>query len=448
MAPPALPAPVPLHGWGMQPVVHTRQLCSEDLERITRDAVLSRGLGRAYGDAALPPRGHPRPIAKTVLADRILSFDPETAVLRAEAGLSLRNLHAMFLRRGYFTPVSPGTAHVTLGGAVAADIHGKNHHVHGTFSNFVRALKMRVADGRVLEVSRTEHPDLFWATVGGMGLTGHMLEVEVQLEKVPSPWILEESRRFGSLAEVFAALNASADDWPMTVAWVDTSARGDAAGRGILICGRWATREEAPPHPPEPKRAIPVPFTFPSGLLNRWSIRLANAIWYAKHGAEPVRHVVHPDSFFYQLDIASDWNRAYGRKGFTQYQCVMPSDLDVYSGFLELFQRLGGCSFVTVFKDCGPAGEGMLSFPQEGTSMALDIPLGRKTPALVRALNAYVIEHGGRVYLAKDALSTAEEFRAMYPRYTEFAEARRAWDPELRFASAQSVRLMGDSPRV
>jgi FAD/FMN-containing dehydrogenase len=437
----------PLHGWGRHPVIEASTRAGEDLARLTEGATLSRGLGRAYGDAALPPAGGAGVVVKTPLADRILSFDEDTGVLRAEAGLCLKDLVDLYLPRNFFTPVTPGTQYVTLGGMVASDIHGKNHHVHGTFGNFVRALKLRVADGRVLEVTPEHEPELFWATFGGMGLTGHILEVEVALEKIPSPWIYEETRRFGSLAEVFHHLREDSESWPMTVAWIDTSVGGASRGRGIVMRGRWATPEEAPPEPPKPKRAITVPPWLPSGLMNRFTVRWMNAAYYMLHGAGDKQHVVDPRSYFYILDTLTEWNRGYGKRGFTQYQCVMPSDLQVYDAFLQHFQALGGCSFVTVFKDCGPAGQGHLSFPQQGTSMALDIPITtpEATRRMVKELNAFVLDHGGRVYLAKDAFTDAEDFQRMYPRYEEWSRIRRRWDPEGRLASAQSQRLMGDA---
>ena len=432
-----------LHGWGRFPVMESSVVASENLAEATDRAVLSRGLGRAYGDAALPPEGSSAPVAVSTRADRILAFDEATGVLRAESGPSLSTLARVYLPRNWFTPVSPGTQYVTLGGMVASDIHGKNHHVDGTFGNFVRALRMRVPDGRVLEVDRTTHPELFRATLGGMGLTGHILEVEVQLARIPSPWIREQSQVAGSLREVMARLEEASARSPMTVAWVDTSLRGRQMGRGIITEGRWATPEEAPAHPPGPRFSVPIPFTLPSGLMNPATIRVLNEVYFRRHGSRPRDHVVHPGTFFWQLDLATDWYRGYGRRGFTQYQAVLPRDPSVFEAFLRRFQEGGGSSFVTVLKDCGDPGEGLLSFPQRGTTMALDIPIRsvERTRALVRELNAFVIDHGGRVYLAKDALTDAEDFRRMYPSWEAFQAVRDQWDPERRLDSAQARRL-------
>lgn len=438
---PRMKSSVQLSGWGRHPWRTTTLRHSEALEADSAGARLARGLGRAYGDAALPADAGDEVIL-TPRADRVLSFDENTAVIRAEAGLELGELYHMFLRRGFFTPVSPGTRHVTLGGMVAADIHGKNHHVAGTFGRHVRALRMRVGDGRVLECSREQHAELFFATLGGMGLTGHILEVEAQLERVASPWIYEESERKDSLEEVFAGLREASATWPLTVAWIDTSSPGPRMGRGIVMRGRWATAEEAPQAPPTRNPRVRMPLDFPNGVVNPWTIGVLNRAWFAKHPSRPVKHSVAPESFFWILDLIDDWNRVFGRNGFMQYQCVLPSEVEIFRGFLALFQRLGACSFVTVLKDCGDAGEGLLSFPKRGSTIAVDIPLrdaehGRR---MNDALNEYVLAHGGRIYLAKDTFSRAEHVAAMYPRLDEWREIRRRYDPEGRIRSALGMR--------
>lgn len=437
------PAPQLLEGWGRCPRVEAPALASDDLPAITREANLSRGLGRAYGDAALPDGGD-KLVAVTPLADRVLHFDTEGGKFRAEAGLSLYTLNRITMPQGWFTPVSTGTQFVTLGGMVASDVHGKNHHVSGTFGRHVSALKMRVADGRILEISRDHEPELFRATLGGMGLTGHILEVEFQLEAISSPWIYEESERLPDIETIMTRLSASSDDWPMTVAWIDTSSKGKKLGRGIVMTGRWATAEEAKAGMPPEKREITVPFTVPHGVVSRFTLGLANTAWYTKHGGKYVKHVAHPQDYFYPLDAIQEWNRGYGPKGFTQYQCVMPSEPALFRQLLELFQKMGGASFVTVLKDCGPQGEGLLSFPKRGTSLALDIPVRSGTQALVDAMNEFVLKHDGRIYLAKDAFTRREHFQAMYPNLSAFNAIRQQWDPEGRISSAMATRLIDE----
>lgn len=386
----------------------------------------------------------------TSLADRILEFDPTSGRLRAEAGLSVLDIRRALLPRGWFTPVTPGTQYVTLGGMVAADVHGKNHHVEGCIGRHVRRLVMRVADGSVVRCSRDESPELFLATLGGMGLTGHILEVELDLAAVPTSWIRQDSERVPDIDAFVAGLKEAAGAWPMTVGWIDCLATGSDMGRGILMRGRWATADEAAaagkPTAPAEKRRIGVPLVAPGWLLGPLSVRAFNEVWYRKHPSRKVQGVVHPDSFFYPLDMIRDWNRLYGPRGFTQYQCVLPDAAgpEAPRRFLELLTQLGGASFLCVIKDCGEEGDGILSFPMRGTSIALDIGVRDGTQGLVDRLNAFVIDQGGRIYLAKDGFTRAADFAAMEPRLGRFMEIRRRWDPELTLRSAQSVRVLGD----
>jgi FAD/FMN-containing dehydrogenase len=435
-----------LYGWG-RVGVPGREVRSEDLEAITRDAVLSRGLGRSYGDSSLPPPSR-REVAGTTLANRILSFDAATGVLRAEAGLSLRELNRIFLSRGFFEPVAPGTQFITLGGMVAADVHGKTHHRSGSFGAHVRSLRMRVPDGRILECSRDVEPDLFRATLGGMGLTGHVLEVECRLIRVPSPWIQVESERIHDIDRFIEALKEAGPRWPYTMGWIDCLSGGGLMGRGILFCGRWAEAGEGPPEMPSPRRRPSIPFDLPSWVVNRWSVRAFNEVYYRSHIPRRRRRIMHPEAFLYPLDAIGHWNRLYGRRGFTQYQCVLPDAAGHRSArrFLELLTGRGGASMLCVIKDCGEEGVGLLSFPKPGISIALDIPIHDGTQSLVDALNELVIAEGGRIYLAKDAFTRKEHYRAMEPRLGEWERIRRTWDPQGRIRSAQSVRLLGDTP--
>ena len=432
-------------GWGRIAVPGMERF-TEDLERASEHASLFRGLGRSYGDAALPAPGQLEVLA-TPHADRILSFDPASGLLRAEAGLSLREINRLFLPRGWFTPVTPGTHFVTLGGMVAADVHGKNHHRAGCFGEHVTMLRMRLADGRTIECSPMVEPDLFFATIGGMGLTGHILEVEVPLVPVKSRWIESESERIPGIDQFIQALKEAGPEWPFTVGWIDCLSRGRSMGRGILIRGRWADRSRAPARAPRPRRRLSVPFVCPSWLLSRWSAMAFNAVYYHSHLPRIRRRMVSYESFFYPLDRIEHWNRLYGKNGFTQFQCVLPDAADVGAArnFLERLTALGGASFLCVIKDCGEAGRGLLSFPRRGISIALDIPVKRDTQALVDALNEKVLELGGRIYLAKDSFTRPEHFARMEPRLEKFLEIRRRYDPEGKFRSALSVRLFGDS---
>jgi decaprenylphospho-beta-D-ribofuranose 2-oxidase len=447
LTPPSDAAPAragTLAGWGRVPVVPGWEDRSEDLALVTADVPLTRGCGRAYGDASLPAPGDLR-VAGSTLANRIVAFDPAAGELHAEAGLTLDEVYRIFLPRGFFTPVTPGTRFVTLGGMVACDVHGKNHHRDGCFGRHVTAIRMRVADGAIVDCSPTEHAELFWATIGGMGLTGHLLEISFRLVRVPSPWIYQETERVADIEKFIEALKTASPDWPMTVGWIDCLATGSAMGRGILYKGRWADPGEAPRRFPGLRPPVAIPFTLPSGLLTPSLMRALNGAYFAKHGVGKRSAVVHPREFFYPLDALGHWNRLYGRRGFAQYQCVLPEAGGPGSArrFLDLVTRIGGASFLCVIKDCGAEGAGMLSFPRPGISIALDLPMHPETQALVDRLNELVIKEGGRIYLAKDALTRGEHLRAMDPRIDGFLRVRRSWDPDGRFRSAQSVRVFG-----
>jgi FAD/FMN-containing dehydrogenase len=305
---------------------------------------------------------------------------------------------------------------------------------------------MRVADGRIIECSREQERALFLATLGGMGLTGHILDVEFQMAPVPSPWILCESERIADVDAFIAGLKEAGETWPMTVGWIDCLSRGSSLGRGILMRGRWAEADEAPRQSPKPIGRLTVPVMLPAFVLSRFTVRAFNEVYFRMHPAARTRRVVHPDVWFYPLDAILHWNRIYGRRGFTQYQCVLPErgGHQAARAFLELLTSKGGASFLCVIKDCGTEGDGLLSFPMAGVSIALDIAIRDDTQAIVDTLNECVIAQGGRIYLAKDNFTRPEHFRAMEPRLPEWERVRNTWDPESRIKSAQSVRLLGD----
>jgi len=435
---------VTMTGWGNYPVVRGRELRSENLEAITRSAVLTRGLARAYGDASLPPPGD-HIVAASPLADRLLSFDSNTGIVRVEAGFPLMRLNRISLPRGWFTPVTPGTHFVTVGGMVASDIHGKNHHVAGCFGEHVRSLKMRVADGAIIECADGQH-DLFRATLGGMGLTGHILEVEFQMQRVPTPWIWEESERIDCFESVLERLETAGRDWPFTVCWSDFLVTGQNAGRAILNKGRWAEPGEAPAGQPKWRSAPTFPVHLPNWALQTWMMRIGNWLNYTYHGKAPREHITHPETFFYPLDVIREWNRIYGKRGFTQHQAVLPAPHTHrrHEQYLRLLHDNRAKVFLSVVKDCGNEGKGMISFPKRGVTYALDIPIDQDTQRVIDRLNDFVVAEGGRIYLAKDAFTREEHFRAMEPRLDAWNDVRRQWDTEQRLKSSLSVRLLGD----
>lgn len=442
-APLVVPKGATITSWGRE-VVPAIERQGEDLVKLTRGSVLSRGLARSYGDSSFPPPDHPV-VTSTVLGDRILSWDPRTGRLRAEAGLCLRDLNWSFLHRNWFPPVTPGTWYVTLGGMVASDVHGKMHHSVGCFGEWVRELRIQLSDGRVVDCSMEQHPDLFLATIGGMGLTGHILEVEFEMERIPSPWIYQDNTKIRDMDHMFEALQEAGEQYPMTVAWMDCFAPGNKLGRGHLNAGRWAKPDEAPTHPPRSFRRITVPEVFPNWTLNLLTGRLGYMFLYAV-AAKDGAGVVHPESFFTPLDKVLRWNRGYGRNGLTQYQCVIPFEAGPQAAkdVILLLRKMGVGVYLAVVKDCGAEGRGMLSFPRPGISLALDLKVDARTARAVALLNEHVIDHGGRIYLTKDRFTTAEHYAAMDERLPAFDAVRRKWDPERRIRSAQSIRVLGD----
>ncbi len=437
----------PIAGWGRRPVRPGRVARSARLVLPPDVApLLPRGLGRAYGDAAVPASAE-GVVIETARADRILEFDPASGLLTCEAGLSLAEILRVFLPRGWFPPVTPGTKFVTVGGCVASDVHGKNHHRDGSFSGFVERLRLRVADGSLVDCGPSEERDLYLATVGGMGLTGLIVEVTFRLRRVESPWIVLETVGVRGLEEMLDGLKASARDWPYTVGWIDCLARGGALGRGVLMRGRHASRDEAGGRPPEVRRSLRVPWDAPEWLLNPAVMRLFNRLYHARHRARSHQRLVSIEQFFYPLDALLDWNRLYGPRGFLQYQCAIPEAAGgaPVRALLEKLGSRGAASFLAVIKDFGQGSPAYLSFPVAGTTLSLDLPYrGRPTEDLVHELNAVVIQGGGRVYLAKDAVTRAEDFALMMPRLADWKAVRDRWDRDRRFRSAQSVRLFGD----
>jgi decaprenylphospho-beta-D-ribofuranose 2-oxidase len=434
-----------LSGWGRCPVVSARELRSEDLAALTRDVVLTRGLGRSYGDASLPAKAGER-VAGSRLADRVIAFDPGTGLLRAEAGLALRDVNRTFLPHGWFVPVTPGTQFVTLGGMAASDVHGKNHHSGGTFGRHVRRLRLRTGGGDIVEASPDVETDLFDASIGGMGLTGHLLEVDVTLKRVPSPWISGETEAVPDLETLIGRMLEDGRTWPYTLAWMDAIGAG-GRGRGVLYRGRWAEAEEAAGRG---RLTWPRDTEFPAALpywaFSRAGMRAFNQLVALRYGRGVRRSIQHPQTFFYPLDSLLHWNRAYGARGFTQYQCVVPHRAGI-AACRRLFATIharGGTPYVVVVKDLGAEGRGRLSFPCPGITFSIDMPVSAETQGIVDALNDIVAAEGGRIYLSKDAFTREAHYRAMDPRVDGFNAIRRRWDPEGRIRSALSVRLLGD----
>lgn len=419
-----------------------------DVGRILADgeesSYISRGLGRSYGDAALNQGAG---VISHVRLNRFLGFNPETEILECEAGVSLAEIIEVFLPRGFFLPVTPGTKFVTVGGAIASDVHGKNHHQDGTLARFLVDFRLQIPSGEVLTCSPEENRELFWATVGGMGLTGAILSARIRLRPVESAYVEVDYQKARNLDEALAAFTESDAGYRYSVAWIDCLASGKSLGRSVLMRGNDALQDQvrAAGHDPlalPRRRVLSVPFDAPSISLNRFSIGALNTLYYASHRNAAGR-LVDFDSFFYPLDSVHHWNRLYGRQGFVQYQAAFPTET-AEDGLRELLERLamaGRASFLAVLKRFGVANEGLLSFPFEGYTLALDLPGAPGIQEFLRRLDELVLRFGGRVYLAKDALLSPDTFAAMYPRAQEFRSIKQRVDPLGRLSSSLARRI-------
>ncbi|MFI4861175.1 MAG: FAD-binding protein [Phycisphaerales bacterium JB063] len=441
----------PLAGWGLQPSVDCavyRPGGASALRELIAYAngqrtLISRGLGRSYGDPATNADG----VVLHTAMNRFLAFDDTTGVVTAEAGVTYADLIDTLLPYGWFPSVTPGTKFVTLGGAVAADVHGKNHHHDGSFNTCVQSFQLLTPTGEQLTCSRDENADVFWATLGGMGLTGFILTVTIQMLKVTSSRIDVQTTRVGSLDAMLEHFAMTDDDHRYSVSWIDCLARGAKLGRGVVMQGTHAQGNGESDLFPAKRRAKAVPFHFPKQALNAMSVKAFNTAYYAKHGSG--QHVEGFDPFFYPLDAVHHWNRVYGRRGFVQYQPVFP-EADGAAGVCAVIERLSAAkrsSFLAVLKRMGGQQVGPLGFPMAGLTLAVDMPRGPGLRAFLHELDAIVLDHGGRVYLAKDAEMTAETFAAMYPRLDEFQQVRRRLDPSGVMASTQARRLGIVGPR-
>jgi FAD/FMN-containing dehydrogenase len=441
-----------LAGWGRYPVQDCfLQHC--DVARQARDSVAEageptltpRGLGRSYGDSALNAGGV---VADVSGMNYFRAFDETSGLLACEAGVSLAQIIEHFLPRGWFLPTTPGTKYVTVGGAIAADIHGKNHHRVGSFGEFVEEFELLTASGQVIPCSRNNNPDIFFATLGGMGLTGIILWARIRLVRVASAYLAVDYRQTTNFSHTLDLFEAGDAAYEHSVAWVDCLATGASLGRGVVMQANHAAVSELPdtvrsrPLDLPQKRRASVPFVPPCTPLTRWTVRAFNGWFYRKHADK--RRIVDIDSFFYPLDAIDHWNRLYGPRGFVQYQAFFPQATS-RAGLAELLTSVaasGAASFLAVLKSCGKADGGLLSYLEPGHTLALDIPFHpMTTPRLCRQFDEILLRHGGRVYLAKDAMTDAETFAKMYPRLSEFQQLKRRIDPQCRFSSSQARRV-------
>lgn len=432
-----------LAGWGRTAITRTElvELTRESVANHVRsgNSLIARGMGRGYGDCAVVAGG------KTVSTRQLRSLRVDGGCIEVDAGTSLEEVMKFALPQGWFVPVTPGTRFVTVGGAIAADIHGKNHHRDGTFGSHVEWIDLLLASGEIRRLTPSDK--LFWATVGGMGLTGIILSARVQMTPVETAQMSTVNQQVKNVDVLMDMMVRADHEWRYSVAWVDTMATKGSLGRSVLSTGEHATRTDArvkgDPLAYEPRQRLTAPSFVPSGVLNKWSVRAFNEAWFrktprkAKKGLESITHFFHP------LDGVAEWNRIYGRNGFIQYQVVVPdSHGSTIPWMIETFATRQVPVFLAVLKRFGAANHGMLSFPTTGWTLAVDIPAGVDGVArILDEMDERVVGEGGRIYLAKDSRMNPRHLASMYPRLNEFRSVRDEIDPSSRFKSNLSQRL-------
>lgn len=427
-----------IYGWGRYPqqdaYMHTPTSCAS-LELLAKQesSVLARGMGRSYGDSA-----NALSVMQTAYINHFIEFDKVTGKLTAEAGITLREILEVIVPSGWFLPVTPGTSYVTLGGAIASDVHGKNHHIAGTFGQHVKSLSMLLGTGEVVTTSTQHHADLFHATCGGMGLTGIIMSATIQLIPIRSSLISQKTIKADCIEAACEAFERNIDA-TYSVAWIDCLSKGKSLGRSVLMLGEHAEQVGLNI---DIRQKVSVPFSTPSALLNSVTMKAFNtAYWYkAKHSVSQTVSLI---PYFYPLDAVGEWNRLYGKKGFVQFQCVVPK-LDGVANMRKLLTEIsnsGEGSFLAVLKQFGIANENLLSFPTEGYTLALDFKASEAAIKTVKKLEAMVVEMGGRLYLTKDAVMHESTFKATYPNWEKFEAVRAQYGAVGKFSSAQSKRL-------
>jgi len=428
-----------IHGWGRFPRVEaqlhiprTRAECASIIQ--CHDTVTPRGNGRGYGDSALGDI-----ITQSSHLDHYIEFNPTTGILRCEAGVLLNDILDLIVPSGWFLPVTPGTSLASIAGCIASDVHGKNHHGSGTFSQYILSFDLMLGSGEILTVSKSNFPDLFRATCGGMGLTGLIINATIQLKPIQSSQILQNTLKAQSLEEVCTLFEIN-DASTYSVAWIDCQATKRKLGRSLLMLGEHSSNGDlTSPH----KKPLNIHFDMPSGLLNRYSVKGFNALYFNKELHKQSIKSLPYKPYFYPLDALQNWNKLYGKNGFAQYQFVLPIMVGVngLKKVLSAIAESGEGSFLAVLKMFGEENSNYLSFPLKGYTLALDFKINHKTLKLIKKLDDMIIDMGGRIYLAKDALMSEHLFKIMYPNWEVFEEVRSKYGALGKFSSHQSKRL-------
>lgn len=433
-------------GWGRYPKTTAELIEPADSQALQQRIAsakrsapcIGRGGGRSYGDSALAAQ-----LVTTRFLDSFLSLDAERRTLRCGAGTSLGDILRVCIPRGLFLPVLPGTSAVSVGGAIAADVHGKNHHVDGSFCSHVEQLSLVLASGEAITCSPKENSELFHATCGGMGLTGIIVDATLSLAAIENSAIDQRSLVARNLAECFEHIEANGDS-KYSVAWLDCLASGDSLGRSVVYLGEHAAAKNRKRERTVRERSSPsIPFSTPSFLLNKTTMLFFNAGYFAMQKRKKSSARLDYGSYFFPLDSLSNWNRLYGSAGFLQYQFLIPSEgaFEAITSVLERVSEAGKGSFLTVLKKFGEQNQNLLSFPKLGYTLTLDFKNEPALFPLLDELDRIVLDHGGRLYLAKDARMSEQVFKASYPNWERFMTLKQKYDPQNRFASLQSSRL-------
>lgn len=427
-----------IYGWGrynqQDAYLHAPTSCAS-LESTAKQQnnVLARGMGRSYGDSA-----NALNVLQTTYINHFIEFDRATGKLTAEAGITLRDILEVIVPSGWFLPVTPGTSYVTLGGAIASDVHGKNHHIAGTFGQHVKSLSMLLGTGEVVITSPEHHADLFHATCGGMGLTGIIMSATIQLLPIKSSFILQKTIR-ADCVEVACESFESNSDATYSVAWIDCLNKGKSLGRSVIMLGEHAEQGGLEI---DTRQKVSMPFSTPSALLNRFTMKAFNAAYWQK-SKQNVSQTVALMPYFYPLDAIGEWNRLYGKKGFIQFQCVLPKN-DGVANMRKLLNEIsssGEGSFLAALKQFGVSNENLLSFPTEGYTLALDFKASETAIKMVKRLEDMTVDMGGRLYLTKDAVMYESTFKSTYPNWEKFEAVREQYGAIGKFSSTQSKRL-------
>ena len=432
--------------WGNYPVMESAEKSFAYFDQLqsalaSTDAVIARGNGRCYGDASLEKN-----TLSTLKYDKILSFDTDKGFFECQSGITLDKVLEVIVPKGWFLPVTPGTKFITVGGAVASDVHGKNHHVDGAFSAHVLEMDVLLGNGETITCSPLVHSDLFWATCGGMGLTGIITRVKFDLKKIETSFISQKQVKAKNLDEVLE-LFEKYKNYTYSVAWIDCLKKGENFGRSILILGEHAKKSELdakqkrdPLQLPN-KKQITFPVNLPSFALNQYTVKAFNFLYYGKNFKREMDNVVSYEPFFYPLDAVLHWNRGYGKKGFVQYQFVIP--LENRQGLIDILKRIsdeGLGSFLAVLKVFGKQDD-LISFPKQGYTLALDFPVRDGLFNFLDELDEIVLKNNGRIYLSKDARMKAEIFWRSYENAEEFKNIVKKYNPDFKFNSIQARRL-------